>query len=197
MPYKIEELKKQWETDKETYKTKELGGLQEFVSNVFECSELFNIKRGSESAKDKNRRNEYIRENSKNQRRADFVIFYKGNEIVIPVEVEKYENIKAGIGQLANYQNDYQKSYGILTDGFEWRFYNNTVYKSFTLTEMFERPSELKTFWEDYLKEENYYLNFFEDINTHHLNEESLNVESNKELFLKILLISFNGLKIS
>lgn len=185
MPYKIEELKKQWETDKETYKTKELGGLQEFVSNVFECSELFNIKRGSESAKDKNRRNEYIRENSKNQRRADFVIFYKGNEIVIPVEVEKYENIKAGIGQLANYQNDYQKSYGILTDGFEWRFYNNTVYKSFTLTEMFERPSELKTFWEDYLKEENYYLNFFEGINTHHLNEESLNVESNKELFFE------------
>lgn len=180
----IKELRKIWEKENETFKTKELGGLQNFVAEIFECPDLFDIKRGLESTKDKDRRNEYICEKTKKGRRADIVIFYKGEEIVIPVEVEKFNNIEAGVHQLADYQNDYQKSYGILTDGFNWRFYNNTVYKSFTVEQMFDNPSMIKTFWEEYLKEENYYLNFFQKNNDYFV-EESLKVEENKELFFE------------
>lgn len=183
----IEELKKIWEHDKEAFKFKELGGLQNFVAEVFKCSELFNLKQGFESTKIENRNCEFTIEANKNGRRADIVIFYKKDEIIIPVEVEKFGNIKAGIKQLANYQNDYQKAYGILTDGYHWRFYNNTLYIEFTIDRMLENPSEVNTFWNDYLKEENYYLSLFEKTGQLSLfkAEEALTVDDNRELFFE------------
>ncbi len=183
----LTELKKIWELDKEAFKFKELGGLQDFVAEVFKCSELFNLKQGLESTKIENRNKEFIKEGQKNGRSADIVIFYKKDEIIIPVEVERFENIEAGIKQLANYQKDYQKAYGILTDGYHWRFYNNTLYAEFTIDKIFENPSEIKTFWEDYVKEENYYLSFFERTGQLSLfkNEEVLKVDNNRELFFE------------
>lgn len=181
------ELREIWHKDCEVFKVQELGGLQDFVADIFECHELFNIKKGLESTKVESREKEFIKEKNKNGRRADIVIFYKGNEIVIPVEIEKYCNIENGLKQLANYQNDYQKAYGILTDGFEWRFYNNTVYKKFTLFEMLDNPSMIRTFWEEYLKEENYYLNFFEKTGQLKLDfiEETYKIEEKRELFFE------------
>lgn len=181
----IDELKDIWKKDKEAFKSKELGGLQTFVADIFKCPQLFNLKQGYESTSDKNRKNEFTIEKNRNTRRADIVIFIKGNEIVIPVEVEKYENIKAGVSQLIDYQNDYQKSYGILTDGYSWRFYNNTIYKTFTLDDILDNSDIFKTFWSDYIKEENYYLNFFENADGQSFVEESLKVEDNKELFFE------------
>lgn len=181
----IEELKNTWLKDKEAFKSKELGGLQRFVADILECPKLFNFKQGYESTPDKERKYEFTIEKNKNKRRADIVIFIKGIEIVIPVEVERYENIEEGVLQLANYQNDYQKSYGILTDGYSWRFYNNTIYKTFTLDDILENFDTFKIFWEDYIKEENYYLNFFEGADGQSLIEESLKVEENKELFFE------------
>ena len=183
----IQDLKEIWNKDKEAFKSKELGGLQTFVADVFNCNELFDLKQGLESTKNEDRNNEFIKENRKNSRSADIVIFYKGNEIVIPVEVERYCNIENGVKQLADYQNDYQKAYGILTDGYEWRFYNNTIYKRFTIEDFFNSPSMIKTFWEDYLKEENYYLNFFEKTEQLKFDfiEETYRVEDNKELFFE------------
>jgi len=37
----IENLKKNWNIDKETFKNKELGGLQDFICDVLECVEIF------------------------------------------------------------------------------------------------------------------------------------------------------------
>lgn len=183
----IQNLKEIWEKDKEAFKSKELGGLQTFVADVLKCEELFDLKQGLESTKNENRIKEFTIENRKNGRRADIVIFFKGNEIVIPVEVERYCNIENGVKQLADYQNDYQKAYGILTDGYEWRFYNNTIYKRFTIDEFFNNPSIIRTFWEEYLKEENYYLNFFEKTGQLKFDfiEETYKIEDNKELFFE------------
>lgn len=184
---KLNDLKKIWEIDEEAFKSKELGDLQSFVKDILECKELFNLKQGNESTKIEKRLNEFTIEANKKGHRADFVIFIKGNEIVIPVEVEKYNNIQAGVKQLANYQNDWQKAYGILTDGFHWRFYNNTSYTEFTLNTIFENPSKLITFWNDYLKEENYYLTFFEKTGQLSLfqEEEALKIDENRELFFE------------
>ena len=181
----IEELKRIWLQDNKAFKTKELGGLQTFITDIFKCPQLFNLKQGYESTSDKDRKNEFTIEKNKNKRRADIVIFIKGNDIVIPVEVERYGNIGAGVSQLIDYQNDYQKSYGILTDGYSWRFYNNTVYKVFTLDEILEKFDVFETFWRDYITEENYYLNFFCGGDGQSTIEESLKVEENKELFFE------------
>lgn len=181
----IEHLKKTWEIDEQAFATKELGGLQSFVQDVFQCKDLFNLKQGNESTIIEKRKNEFTIETNKKAHRADFVIYIKGNEIVVPVEVEKYNNIQAGVKQLANYQNDWQKAYGILTDGFHWRFYNNTSYTEFKLDAILNNPSQLKTFWGDYLKEENYYLTFFEKTGQSSLfkEEETLKIDENRELF--------------
>lgn len=184
----IKVLKNIWKIDEKAFESKELGGLQSFVKDVFECEELFNLKQGNEITKIEKRKNEFTIEVNKKGHRADFVIYIKGNEIVIPVEVEKYNNIQAGEKQLAGYQNDWQKAYGILTDGYHWRFYNNTSYKEFILPDMLNNPSILKTFWEDYLKEENYYLTYFQkpgEQNSFFEYESLLKIDDNRELFFE------------
>ncbi len=61
-------------------------------------------------------KNEFTIEISKEGGNADFVIFINGEDIVIPVEVERHGNIKAGREQLLRYQKDWDKKYGILTE---------------------------------------------------------------------------------
>ena len=82
------------------FKNKELGGLQDFVKEVLQENELFNLKKGLESTPNQNRKYEFTIETSKEGRRPDYVIFIDGINIVIPVEVERFENIKNGNGQL-------------------------------------------------------------------------------------------------
>lgn len=183
----LADLRLIWETDKETFKYKELGGLQQFVAEVLQCKELFNLHRGYESTEDKKRSYEFVLEKNKKGHRADIVIFYKSDEIVIPVEVEKCGHITDGIHQLVTYQKDYQKSYGILTDGYYWRFYNNNIYKQFTIEDFFSQPTMLQTFWAEYTNGEKYYLNFFQPRGqlTFSFIEQTLNVEENKDIFFE------------
>ena len=124
----IKEIKNKWNKDKDYYGTQELGsGVHSFIRLCLESKELFGLKEGSLSNKSISRKNEYIHENkAKEGRQADFVI-YINSDIVIPLEAECYGNIKAGISQLFSYQKDFDKQYGILTDGFTWRFYNNNL----------------------------------------------------------------------
>ena len=124
----IPQLKSIWNRERESYKTQEVGsGVQRFVKEVLECPEIFNLKEGELSTPTENRRNEFIYEKkTKDRRRADFVIFVN-SDIIIPIEVEQYTNIEQGEGQLFQYQSDYEKKYGILTDGYTWRFYNNSL----------------------------------------------------------------------
>lgn len=175
-----------WQKDKEYYRTTEVGtGVQSFVKQVFE-SELFDLKEGNLSTKLENRKNEFIYEKkAKEKRKADFYI-YINYEIAIPVEVECYENIKAGESQLFNYQKDFDKHYGILTDGYTWRFYNNNIYKAFTLDDLLTNTQLFLTFWKEYVKPEFYYLSFFEKTGQLALVEETkLRVENNRQLFFE------------
>ena len=189
-----ENIRKNWKIDKETFKEKELGGLQDFVCDVLQCEEIFGLRKGNESTKIQNRKYEFTRETRKKDEkgRADFVIFIDKNEIVIPVEVEKYEKIISGEKQLFRYQLEWQKKYGILTDGGTWRFYNNNIYREFSIDEILDNTEKFLIFWHDYIKPENYYLSFFEisnsitsnsEKNENGYSKEIIKVEENLNLF--------------
>ncbi len=182
----LNELRTLWQKDSEFYRTTEVGtGVQSFVKNIFE-SEIFNLKEGKLSTKLENRKNEFIYEKkAKESRKADFYI-YINSEIAIPVEVECYGNIKAGETQLFNYQKDFDKHYGILTDGLTWRFYNNNIFKTFTLDNLLINTQLFPIFWKEYIKPEFYYLSFFEKVGQLALIEETkLRVENSRQLFFE------------
>jgi len=185
---KIDDLKNKWKKEKEFYKTKEVGtGVEAFVIEILE-SEVFNLKKGLGSQTNSNRENEFTLEHSKQgddkkTRRADVVIFVNSN-VVIPIEIEKFENIKAGEKQIIAYQKDWDKKYGILTDGFTWRFYNNTKYQIFTINDLLDKTKEFQLFWNDYIKEDNYYLEFFNPKQEGLLKERQIvKVQENHDLF--------------
>ena len=182
----IPDLRRMWNREKESYETQEVGsGVQGFVKSVLECPDVFNLKEGALSTPIERRKNEFIYEKrTKERRRADFVI-YVNSEITIPVEVEQYTRIKQGEKQLAQYQSDLDRKYGLLTDGFTWRFYNNNIYRPFTLDEVFSDTSYFLEFWKEYIKPENYYLaQFGQEIGQLPLFEKTeLRIEDNRQLF--------------
>ena len=184
----IKELNAEWIKDKDKFRRKELGtGVQNFVKKVLESEDIFNLKEGKLSTKLENRKNEYIQEqNTRTRNRADFVI-YINSEIIIPVEVEQYGNIEAGEIQLFTYQNDLEKQYGILTDGYTWRFYNNNIFREFTIDEIFSNVDNFIVFWNEYIKPENYYLSFFENKTKNPLFQKTktLSVEENRQIFFE------------
>lgn len=86
--------------------------------------------------------NSSLEESNKNGQ-ADAVIFMDA-EVIIPVEIEKLDNAQSGEWQILKYRTAFDRSYGILTDGSEWRFYyrdiqDNQHYR-FTLDEVLSRP---------------------------------------------------------
>ena len=163
MPDKyIKDLRKMWLKEKDEYKTSEIGsGVQKFVKEIFKCSEIFNLKEGLLNTFENKRKNEFLEETKNKGRRADIVIFIDG-DIVIPVEVEKFGNIQAGEKQLFQYQADWIKKYGILTDGNEWRFYNDRYYETFDILQILAETPKFLTFWKEYIQPESYYRSFFE-----------------------------------
>ncbi|HPG29945.1 MAG TPA: Eco57I restriction-modification methylase domain-containing protein [bacterium] len=182
---KISDLKNIWANDKEAFAAKELGGLHSFVKDVLESEELFNLKQGKESSKISARKNEFTIETSKQGRRADFVIYINGDEIVIPVEVEKHNNIEKGVEQLFQYQKDWMKKYGLLTDGNEWRFYKSSQYKRFFINDILNNPKEFVVYWQFYIKPENYYIELFNpSIQLSLFNDKlDLNIFENRTVF--------------
>lgn len=169
----IKDLAKLWEQEKEEYKTAEIGtGVQRFVKHIFECEELFNLEEGKLSTADLKRRNEFLTEGKKKGRRADVVIFID-SDIIIPVEVEKHTHIKSGIKQIYNYQGDWTKKLGLLTDGNEWWFYNNRfVEKRFFIEDILKNPTNFLTYWKEYTTADYYYRSFFEKVGQLKLFEE-------------------------
>jgi len=161
MPKTIKEIQETWEANKEGFKSQELGKLQDFIKDIFECQKLFNLTYGDlRKNNNKKRKNEFTRETTKEgagNRRADIVIFVDGEDIVIPVEVERLGNIKAGESQILQYQTDWRKKYGILTDGDEWRLYFDRWYETFYLKDIFDTKSNFWEKWKQYIAPETYY----------------------------------------
>jgi len=159
----ISELRTKWRKEKTFYEVREVGtGVEVFVKDVLKSPEVFALKVGLNSTKLENRKNEFLeKKTSKGSRQPDITI-YISPEIIIPVEVEKYKNIDAGRGQLLQYQIDYEKKYGILTDGYTWRFYNNNEYREYNLEAILDETPLFLEFWYEYIKIESYYIAFFE-----------------------------------
>src|SRR3989344_2545614 len=181
------ELKNKWQKEAKSYAKQEVGsGVQKFVKDVFKSADLFNLAEGLASTKQEHRKNEFVEESTtKAARKADVVIYINAN-IIIPVEVERYTNIKAGLEQLHQYQLDLEKKYGILTDGFTWQFYNNDyLLKEFSIDEILAKPDLFNEFWLEYVKPEFYYLSFFEEIGQQKLFPEDLSVEARRQNFFK------------
>ena len=184
----ISELRTRWRKEKSFYKVREVGtGVQIFVKDVLKSPEVFALKVGLNSTKSENRKDEFLEEKkSRGSRRPDVTIFI-APEIIIPVEVEKYENINAGKSQLLQYQIDLEKKYGILTDGYTWQFYNNNEYREYTLKTILYNTGLFLEFWREYIKPEKYYLSFFEKRWQHSLLQETeqLPVEDYRRLFFE------------
>ncbi len=155
-------LKELWNIEKESYRAKEVGsGVQKFCKKVFNCAELFNLKESAVSTSEINRSNEFLEETRKKANTADVVVFID-SDIIVPVEIEKHGNIKAGEWQLLKYQADWVKKYGILTDGNEWRFYHDKfIEKTFFIDKILADPTDFLTFWNEYITPENYYQSSF------------------------------------
>jgi len=181
----IKELRNKWSKEKSSYVVKEVGsGVQKYVKDVLKSGDLFNLKEGLLSTPNERKCNEFTEESStKAARRADIII-YINSDIIIPVEVEKYGNIKAGLEQLFQYQLDLDKKYGILTDGHTWEFYNNNyLLKKFKLEEILDNPKLFNEFWQEYIKPENYYLSFFEEKGQLKIIPEDISVDRKRQDF--------------
>ncbi len=192
----ITELQQLWQSEKEAYKKKEIGsGVQFFVKKVLQCPQLFNLNEGKLATADESRLNEYLEEPTKKNKRADIVVFIT-NEIVIPIEVERFENIEIGEKQLFEYQLVWDKKTGILTDGFEWRFYISKIpIKSFSITEILNKPNEFLVFWNEFIQPIHYYIHFFTQENEKPELIESLDIAENRQKFfidITTLINSFN-----
>lgn len=188
----IGQLKFKWEKEKHSYAKKEVGdGVQKFVKDVLKSPKIFNLKEGLNSTKLENRKNEFKEEEKKKAARRADVVIYVSPDIVIPMEVEKYQNIKAGEKQIIQYQLDWNehsnRRYGILTDGYIWRFYNNNEYREFVLDEIFKQTEIFLEFWREYTKPEFYYLAFFEKKGQQSLlkKSETLHVEECRQVFFE------------
>lgn len=165
---RLPELRALWQAEHEDYKLSEVGtGVQRFVWEMLTSEDFFGLTQGLKSTPDHKRRSEYLLEERRKNGRADAVIFMDA-EVVIPVEVERLEKASSGEWQILSYRTAFEKKYGILTDGFEWRFYYGEIadeaYYKFTLQQMFADAARFRTFWDEYVKPSNYYLAFFQQV---------------------------------
>ena len=197
MRLNTQQLKSKWTKEKDSYLKKEVGsGVQKFVKDFLESPDFFDLKQGLISAPPEKRKNEFVEESlTKAARQADIIV-YINPEIVVPIEVERYKNLEAGEKQLLQYQLDIEKKYGILTDGFTWRFYNNTFpLKEFNLDQIFSQPDLFLSFWQEYIKPENYYLSFFEKTGQLKLLAEDLSVDARRQDFFRDITTLIKGFK--
>ena len=63
----IQKLRTLWDSEKEAFKEKELGALQNFVRKVFECVDIFNLEEGKESTPPRERKDVFIQEDTDNK----------------------------------------------------------------------------------------------------------------------------------
>ena len=178
-------LHTKWEENAEHYKTVEIGGgVHDFVNDIFKHPALFALQL---TPKKTAARQTYVHDTEADKHgRPDFVL-YLNKDITIPCEVKCYTRIEEGLKQLKRYQLDYAKEYGILTDGFEWRFYRAHSYQVLTMEQMLADPQRFRTLWDSYLKPENYYLDLFLQTGQGILFDDplGLNDAENQSIFFK------------
>jgi len=193
----ISQLKNKWSREKEFYKIQEVGsGTQIFVKDVLHCEDLFKLKKSLKSTPLEKRKNEFLEEVITKERRQSDIVIYISSDIIIPVEIERYQNIEAGKKQLLNYQSDLDKKYGILTDGYHWRFYNNNIFREFNLNQILDKTDIFWEFWKEYIKPEFYYLLFFESFGQLSLlKQDKLPVEQNRQMFFEDITNLIRGFK--
>jgi hypothetical protein len=106
----IAELRNKWDLEKENYRSQEVGsGVHGFVRECLQSPDLFGLSEGSLATPVGQRRREYIHENRALEgRRADFVL-YVDPDVIVPLEVERWGNIAAGIEQIQQYQVDFDR----------------------------------------------------------------------------------------
>jgi len=197
MPKTPSQLRAMWEREQESYRTQEIGsGSQRFVREVLECQEIFNLVEGRLSTPIEHRKTEFIVERkTKDRRHADFVV-YIDQGIIIPVEVEQHGRLERGESQLATYQTDLEKKYGVLTDGHTWRFYNNSLYRAFTIDQLLSETDLFLEYWKEYIKLEHYYLSFFGQKEQLPLLEQAaLDVEDARQLFFEDITTLIKSLR--
>ena len=181
---KLQEL---WFSNKERYLKAEKGSqgnegfTTEFLKQVFGLSENNDGKHKIGTYK-----NQLV--TGEGNRTADFVL-YPSQGVIIPLEVEKLGNTKAGAKQLLNYQLDFDTNYGILTDGKIWRFFTSTTrFTEFDLeNDIFEDFERFWTFWTEYINAQTFYSNYFNGKLFEDLFEESIKpkVNDNREKYFK------------
>ncbi|MCL2597960.1 MAG: type I restriction endonuclease [Paludibacter sp.] len=181
----LRELQNKWQKNLEFYREQEIGsGVHSFVKDFFLSQELLNLL---ETARKTDKFGTFVHDaEKKKEGRPDFVL-YMSEDVTIPVEVKCYGRITEGIHQLRRYQLDYSKQFGILTDGFEWRFYRAATYTKYTLDNIFENPADFLQFWNDYIKSEQYYLEIFNPSERQNLFPEKmdLNEEESRKIFFE------------
>ena len=138
------QLKALWEAEREAYKRSELGtGVHRFVGEMLKSEDFFQLKQGLKSTPDHERRSEYLLEERRKNSQADAVV-YMDAEVVIPVEIKRFEQASTGERQILKYRTIFERKYGVLTDGYEWRFYYGEIvdgnYYEFSLDHMFANP---------------------------------------------------------
>jgi len=179
------DLQTKWNENAEFYKTVEIGGgVHDFVNDILSYPKLFALKL---TPKKTSAKLSYVHDTESDvQGRPDFVL-YIDTDITIPCEVKCYTRIEEGVRQLQRYRSDYTKEYGILTDGFTWRFYRSNSYEILELDQMLENPERFRTFWEHYLTPESYYLELFLPSGQGVFFDDSLNLndQENRSLFFK------------
>jgi len=193
----LKELKNKWNKETEAYKKQEVGsGVQIFVKDTLQSEDVFALRKGLKSTLLEKRKNEFLEEEKTKERRKADIVIYISSDIIIPVEIEKYQNIDAGTKQLLDYQVDLDKQYGILTDGFTWRFYTNNIFREFSLNQILDETELFLEFWKEYIKPEFYYLLFFEPFGQLQvIKQEKLPVEQNRQMFFEDITRLIRGLK--
>jgi len=179
----ISEMAKKWNENAEAYRVVEIGGgVHNFVNDVLSHPELFALKL---TPKKTAAQQTHVHDTEADKYgRPDFVL-YANKDVTMPCEVKCYTRIEEGIGQLQRYRADdikYTKEYGLLTDGFEWRFYRSNSYEIWTLDEMLDNPKLFQTFWKNYLTPENYYCELFQPSGQRVLFEEPLDLNEMENL---------------
>src|ERR1700723_1231965 len=97
---RLSELQTLWRSESEEYKLSEVGsGVQRFVWELLKSEDFFGLTQGLKSTPDYQRRSEFLLEERRKNGQADAVIFMDA-EVVIPVEVERYEKARAGEWQI-------------------------------------------------------------------------------------------------
>jgi type I restriction-modification system DNA methylase subunit len=165
MSLSTQQILRKFSENTEHYRKKEIGdGTQGFCRDIFE-SEIFAL-RSWDTRTPWNYRYEATVE-WEGDRGDDFILNIDG--IIVPVEVEKLDNIQKWESQIAWYMKRKNALYGILTDGYIWKFYTQWYSKDaptlvLTLDELV--TSEWMAKKNRVFLKKDYYLNSFGSLAT-------------------------------